>query len=260
MNKKNKYWEKRGREGYLYRNEYFYTITPIGFYYKRREILLKNLTDEFSKLDSGANVLDFGCGDGFYSFYFKEKFPKLNFFGCDISESMIDKAKELSNEQNINCCFKHSKEEIPFDKKFDLIIITAVFAHVLDQNVLNQIVNNLYDSLSLNGKVVLFECTNKHPRSGKTWNRRTPYFYKNLFEKNSFKCINENLIAFPFYNWVGRPILYIITYILFGGNFIKANSNNFYQKLTEKIINISKKFNNLFKSSEGNTFFVFEKK
>lgn len=259
MTTKEKYWEKRGREGYLYRNEYFYTITPIAFYYKRRERLLKNLYAELAKLKSGANILDFGCGDGFYSFYFKKQFPKLNFFGCDISETMIDKARELADEKKVDCCFKHSNSKIPFDKKFDLVIITAVFAHILDDNLLNTIVEDIYQQLAPNGKVVLFECTNKHPRCGKTWHRRTPDYYKNLFEKNNFKTNSENLISFPFYNWIGRPFLYIIVYIFFRGNFIKANSNKHYQKLTEIIINISEQFNNLFKSSEGNTFFIFEK-
>jgi len=259
MKEKEKYWEKRGREGYLYRNEYFYTITPIGFYYKRREILLEKIENELAKFKSNANVLDFGCGDGFYSFYFKKKFPGFNFFGCDISNAMISKAKQLADEKQIDCCFKQSDSKIPFDKKFDFVIIIAVFAHVLEQKTLSKIVKNIYECLSPKGKVVLFECTSKRSRRGKTWHRRSTEYYRELFIKNNFKTTTENLISFPFYNWVGRPILYIITYIIFGGNFIRANSNKHYQKLTEIIINVSNKFNSLFKSNDGNTFFIFEK-
>ena len=39
---KDAYWEQRGAEGFEYRGETFYTITPIGFYYERRRKLLNS--------------------------------------------------------------------------------------------------------------------------------------------------------------------------------------------------------------------------
>lgn len=45
--KKNQYWEERGKGYCFYKGEDFYTITPIPYYFKRREILLKLLIKFF---------------------------------------------------------------------------------------------------------------------------------------------------------------------------------------------------------------------
>ena len=61
----NSYWERRGRLKCYYKNEEFYTITPIPYYYKRRKIILE-LIEEYISKGEVQKVCDFGCGDGWY--------------------------------------------------------------------------------------------------------------------------------------------------------------------------------------------------
>jgi len=60
MNSEANYWNSRGSNFFKYKGEYFYTITPIPHYYKRRKLLL-NLIGE--RLRDKNAVLDYGCGD-----------------------------------------------------------------------------------------------------------------------------------------------------------------------------------------------------
>ncbi len=72
MTTKEKYWEKRGCEGYLYRNEYFYTITPVAFYYKRRDLRLEKLTEKIILISEKFNNL-FNSSEGNTFFVFEKK-------------------------------------------------------------------------------------------------------------------------------------------------------------------------------------------
>jgi SAM-dependent methyltransferase len=87
------YWDERGAKSFLYKGERFYTITPIPFYYKRRKILIK-LLKEIIHNDAVNTVFDYGCGDGYYLKIFSGFFPGKKYYGADISQEMIARAKE----------------------------------------------------------------------------------------------------------------------------------------------------------------------
>jgi hypothetical protein len=64
------YWLDRGNNLYEYKGEKYYTITPIPYYLKRRELLLKNVENIINKLVEKKRFLkicDYGCGDGYYA-------------------------------------------------------------------------------------------------------------------------------------------------------------------------------------------------
>jgi SAM-dependent methyltransferase len=88
------YWNERGKTSFLYKGEYFYTITPIPFYYTRRKLLIKLLKNIIS--DDIHTICDYGCGDGYYLKKLNEMIPQKKYFGMDISEEMIHKAKALN--------------------------------------------------------------------------------------------------------------------------------------------------------------------
>lgn len=59
------YWNDRANKRYRYKKENFYTITPIPYYYKRREVIVRLLVERIVT-NRAQRVCDYGCGDGEY--------------------------------------------------------------------------------------------------------------------------------------------------------------------------------------------------
>lgn len=73
---------------------------------------------------SPENILDIGCGTGWYTGRLSELFPDANIDAFDISPNMISYAKSLYSYDNIN--FKVSDaEKFDFEKSYDLITSNA---------------------------------------------------------------------------------------------------------------------------------------
>lgn len=250
------YWERRGKNGYAYRGDRFYTKTPIALYCRRRQRLLTEREALLDDLPDGARVLDFGCGDGFYSVHFAKTFPRLRFFGCDIAASMIEHARHRAEERGADCRCEHTDGPIPFDEDFDLILVVAVFAHIMEPDVRGRIIEDMHDRLEPGGRVVIFEQTGRTAHRGRTWQRLRPETYRRLFEDAGFKLRREILIAFPFYNFFGKALSGLS--LCFGGP-LRANANRLYQWVTEKFMSLGDFFGRSLPRWRGNTVFVFEK-
>lgn len=261
MSKKSEYWEERGDLSYKYENESFYTVTPIPFYYKRRKILVEML---FNLLNSDVfkKICDFGCGDGWYLNHFSERFNNRSWLGIDISVSMIKKAKQKCPHIDF---IVHDKG-IPSEDHFDLIYSLAVFAHILDDNKIKHLFNNIYSHLQYGGSFVLFEQTGPKTKKGTTWTRRQPNFYIKNAEEAGFELKNTTLIAFPYHRFFEIHIAPFFYKYLFRGKTyyekcINANKSIFFQNLSKIFLNFSAKYK--FESInryEGNTLFHFIKK
>lgn len=59
------YWDDRASKSFIYKNEHFYTITAVPYYYKRRQFILKLLKKCIEK-NGVQSICDYGCGDGEY--------------------------------------------------------------------------------------------------------------------------------------------------------------------------------------------------
>jgi SAM-dependent methyltransferase len=253
------YWEERGQRSFLYRGERFYTVTPIGLYYQRRQWLLHNLKDLLDILPKDARVLDFGCGDGFYSIHFSRLFPGMRFCGCDIAASMIDQASRQSATEGTDCSFERTDGPIPFEGRFDAIIVVAVFAHVLEDRLLVSILEDMKQHLTLGGRVFLFEATAREIRIASTWQVFPPQYYEALFSSHGFISLGHRTISFQFYDRFCRYLLSVFRLVLFSGDHIRANSNPVYQRLSELCVRASQVVDPYLPSREGgNTLFVFE--
>ncbi len=250
------YWEARGRQGFVYRGDRFYTTTPIGFYYRRRARILQAVGDVLGTLGAGASVLDFGCGDGFYARHFGARFPGLLLHGCDISRTMIESAVEQSADGRPRVEFRHTGGPVPFDRRFDAIYIIAVLAHVRDGAALEDILSDLRAHLSAGGRLIVCEITSRRPRSGVTWARRDPAAYRDMLDRTGFRIVHEERIAFPCYNWIGRYLFHALVHLFFRGQAVRANSNSRYQHLTDRFMDLSARVDRVLRSGEGNTVYV----
>jgi len=261
-----KYWEDRGNIYYEYKGEEYYTITPIPYYAKRREILLNKIDNIIYRLiesDKTLKICDFGCGNGYLTCHIALKFPKCEIIGIDISKSMINKAKERTGVLKVNnLSFQVLKDISMIENKFDVILIVAVLQHVIDYRKVRSLVLSIYDKINKSGKVLVFEATSETQRTGNTWIRRVESDYVKIFKENNFKLLNRELIAFPFFNIYELRILGILKKFIKGNSIQKCmviNKNKFFIILNEFMINISIFFDRFMKPKKGNTLFVFQK-
>ena len=108
------------------------------------------------QLPEAKNLLDLGCGTGRHAEVFCDKGYVVH--GVDLSESMLEKAKERSNGKEDRLSFSHSDvTKLCLDKKFDAIV--ALF-HVLSYQLSNESLEKTFEAVSLylnGGGVFLFD-------------------------------------------------------------------------------------------------------
>lgn len=96
------------------------------------------------------NVLDLGCGFGWHCRYAREQGAR-SVVGVDISENMINKAREITNDTFISY-IKKPIEDFAFTKyHFDVIMSSLAF-HYIESFKL--ICEKVYDSLKVDGTFV----------------------------------------------------------------------------------------------------------
>ena len=92
-------------------------------YYKVQIVAANEPTND--RLD----ILDFGCGVGNSSAYFRELFPQSKITGIDVS---ADSIKSAQSKKIANCAFLAFEGlTLPFeDQKFDVVFTSMVFHHI----------------------------------------------------------------------------------------------------------------------------------
>ncbi|EKD99617.1 MAG: methyltransferase type 11, partial [uncultured bacterium] len=107
---------------------------------------------------AGQNLLDVGCGDGFYSTLANSK--DYNYHGIDLSQGMIQKAKQLNPNVNFytGSCFELDKH---FSKgQFDVVISNMLFPEFSSVNEIKKTMEQISNVLKPSG---LFILTTSHP-------------------------------------------------------------------------------------------------
>ncbi len=101
------------------------------------------------------NILDVGCGTGRHSIELSKRGYKVT--GVDLSESMLNHAKNKASEQNLEIVFqKHDARELPFSNEFDLVIMLCEGAFpLMETDEMNfQILQSAANALKPNGKII----------------------------------------------------------------------------------------------------------
>lgn len=105
-----------------------YGDSPKGVDWKNKEsqILRFRMFDSLFVNDKAFSIMDYGCGKGDYSVYLGKEFKtkKINYYGVDISESMIDFCKKKIGEDNGHHFYKSEQD---FKIKIDYIIASGTF-------------------------------------------------------------------------------------------------------------------------------------
>lgn len=96
------------------------------------------------------NILDIGAGTGLLSFLILEKFPKANLTLIDLSEKMLDVAKERFKTNPNFTYIMDDYTKYKFNKKYD-VIISSLSIHHLTGDEKKQLYHNIYSNLNENG-------------------------------------------------------------------------------------------------------------
>jgi 2-polyprenyl-3-methyl-5-hydroxy-6-metoxy-1,4-benzoquinol methylase len=105
--------------------------------------------------NKAARILDIGCGTGRHSIELASR--GYNVVGIDLSESLMNRAKEKASEQKVRIEFqKHDARKLPFRHEFDLAIMICEGAFsLMETDEMNfQILQNSADALRPGGKLI----------------------------------------------------------------------------------------------------------
>ncbi|MCT2407776.1 class I SAM-dependent methyltransferase [Chryseobacterium antibioticum] len=107
---------------------------------------LKKMLPDFTKKD----VLDLGCGFGWHCRYAVENGAK-SVIGVDLSEKMLEKAKEINHLEGIEYVRK-ALEDVDYPSgKFDIILSSLTFHYIESFDIMAQ---NIYQWLKPGGHLV----------------------------------------------------------------------------------------------------------
>lgn len=93
-------------------------VLENGFY----DHILTTLSECFSPLDHPANILDIGCGEGYYSRSLQERHPDHSFYAFDLSKESIQLAAKSDQEWKVKW-FVGDLANLPLlDQSMDLLL------------------------------------------------------------------------------------------------------------------------------------------
>ncbi|MCA5006380.1 class I SAM-dependent methyltransferase [Sphingobacterium bovistauri] len=108
-----------------------------------------------------TQVLDIGCGAGNYDVSLLQRKSPLHITLCDLSQPMLDKAKErveaLNNEGSCQIIKGDFRKLSVDDNSFDVIIATAVLHHLRDDTDWENTFAMLYRKLKKGGSIWIFD-------------------------------------------------------------------------------------------------------
>lgn|SRR5690606_16575700 len=121
------------------------------------ELITEGIVRRYPKLQS---VLDIGCGAGNYSVKLAQKRPNANYTLVDLSQPMLDRALqrvELETQGRVDVHKGDFRSVDLGDRKFDVIIATAVLHHLRDDDDWEAAFSKLYGLLNDGGSLWIFD-------------------------------------------------------------------------------------------------------
>lgn len=107
------------------------------FYALCREHLFSDHSDEIARLfwehavpAEGTHLVELGCGPGFYSCAFAERFPQMRTTGVDLSHNLLSRARTRAAQRRLkNCNFYHADvHSLPASvQPVDNIVVSRLF-------------------------------------------------------------------------------------------------------------------------------------
>jgi hypothetical protein len=134
--------------------------------YHHYPAIYKSIIDHIEKNHNKKQIkiLDFGCGDGAFIKCMIEDGVSAQFFGTDVSSTMIKFAKQNISDSEVEL-FVADGFNLPLrsELKFDLIHIDSVLHHIIGSTrvkskyLVKELIEKLFERLTKNGALVIEE-------------------------------------------------------------------------------------------------------
>ena len=181
--------------------ENFWRKDPHAFSKRsyKRQLRIAKVVERILKRNKYKTVLDIGYGKAVALEKLAKEFPKINFYGYDISENIIKENKKPE--------FKNIKFRVAdmnkLSKKFGVIMCFGVLAHELKP--LNKI-NRLMKFVEKNGSLIINYPNKEQLEMSKRMNKKLPKSERKYWQ-NRMKLMYEekNLITFSEIKQLGYP-------------------------------------------------------
>lgn len=132
------------------------SVLSIPFIYSSFQYVMgaksiwRYLANDVMQIKSSDYVLDIGCGPADLLAYLP---AQVTYWGFDISEEYIQKAKRRYREKGHFVCKLLEPSDLETLPKFDKVVLTGVFHHV-DDKMAHDIVKLAYSALKEGGQMV----------------------------------------------------------------------------------------------------------
>ena len=98
----------------------------------RRKKHTREYVEKYIKPQEGNAVLDIGCGPA----EILDFFPKVKYYGLDLSSNYINEAKKKYGDRGEFFCQELSETSVPAGIKFDIVMATNVLHHLNDSQAI----------------------------------------------------------------------------------------------------------------------------
>ena len=153
----------KSTEQLIHRNQQFFTKLSASYdtrlfsywLYSMQKHAIKQILRDKKAADSSLKMLDIGCGTGQLISHLAKQLPNAKLYGIDLTEAMINRAKQKLKQYKNITLQQASVENIPHkDKLFDYILTTEAFHHFPDpEKALLEMKRVLKDD----GKIILID-------------------------------------------------------------------------------------------------------
>jgi len=103
-------------------------------------------------ISEGKSILDIGCGFADYYDYLKEKYKDIEYHGVDISGKMIEEAKKLHPELNLEL---KNVFETPPEKEYDIVTANGIF-YLMGENSKSLMYDFIQKMYNMSKDLVIF--------------------------------------------------------------------------------------------------------
>lgn len=149
---------------------------------------LQAMPEVVARLEAGAEAADIGCGSGYPSILMAQAFPRSRFYGFDVSEESLDRARVDAHSKGVadRVEFQRvSATELPETRKFDFI---SSFDAIHDMVDPRGALRGIRRALADDGVYMMVE-----PRSGDTLSENLNSQGALMYSMSTLHCMTVSL-------------------------------------------------------------------
>ena len=121
--------------------------------WKMRKRSLQRFTNHIQKYDEKLNLLDVGCGNGWFSANIAKQ-PSLNVYALDINKLELEQASRVFKLDNLKFIYGNISDNIFDESEFDIISLNSSIQYFDD---LQELIKRLFYYLSKEGEIHILD-------------------------------------------------------------------------------------------------------